>query len=221
MAAFGYFHTESSHHASEYLPYFRKEPGAGRVVHPEALGLLRGLRRPRRGGAVRGPAGQAESRAGALGRVRRPSSTGLETGRPQVIYGNVANRGLIPNLPAGLLCRSPLPGRPQRRPADGGRAAAAAVRGGQPDQRQRPGAGGRGGPHRRPGARLPRGDARPADRRPADARADPGDGRRAVHGRGGVAAGLRDPALTSRGHTVAFRTPPTKRSLPSASGAGG
>jgi alpha-galactosidase len=26
MAAFGYFHTESSHHASEYLPYFRKSP---------------------------------------------------------------------------------------------------------------------------------------------------------------------------------------------------
>ena len=24
MDAFGYFHTESSHHASEYLPYFRK-----------------------------------------------------------------------------------------------------------------------------------------------------------------------------------------------------
>ena len=45
MAAFGYFHTESSHHASEYVPYFRKEPGADRV-HPEALGLLRDLRRP-------------------------------------------------------------------------------------------------------------------------------------------------------------------------------
>src|SRR6185295_10504888 len=28
MAAFGYFHTESSHHASEYLPYFRKNPAA-------------------------------------------------------------------------------------------------------------------------------------------------------------------------------------------------
>ena len=26
MAAFGYFHTESSHHASEYVPYFRKNP---------------------------------------------------------------------------------------------------------------------------------------------------------------------------------------------------
>ncbi len=26
MDAFGYFHTESSHHASEYLPYFRKNP---------------------------------------------------------------------------------------------------------------------------------------------------------------------------------------------------
>jgi alpha-galactosidase len=26
MEAFGYFHTESSHHASEYLPYFRRTP---------------------------------------------------------------------------------------------------------------------------------------------------------------------------------------------------
>src|SRR5262245_35190730 len=26
LAAFGYFHTESSHHASEYVPYFRKSP---------------------------------------------------------------------------------------------------------------------------------------------------------------------------------------------------
>jgi alpha-galactosidase len=26
MNAFGYFQTESSHHASEYLPYFRKNP---------------------------------------------------------------------------------------------------------------------------------------------------------------------------------------------------
>ena len=24
MEAFGYFHTESSHHSSEYVPYFRK-----------------------------------------------------------------------------------------------------------------------------------------------------------------------------------------------------
>ena len=37
-----------------------------------------------------------------------------------MIYGNVANRGLIPTCP-GVLRRSALPGRPQRRTADRGR----------------------------------------------------------------------------------------------------
>ena len=32
---------------------------------------------------------------------------GMETGRPQVIYGNVPNRGLIPNLPAGCCVEVP------------------------------------------------------------------------------------------------------------------
>ena len=45
MNHFGYFETESSHHASEYLPYFRKDPRAGGGVPAGALGLLRDLRR--------------------------------------------------------------------------------------------------------------------------------------------------------------------------------
>ena len=32
---------------------------------------------------------------------------GMQTGRPQVIYGNVANSGLIPNLPAGCCVEVP------------------------------------------------------------------------------------------------------------------
>ena len=35
MNAFGYFQTESSHHASEYLPYFRKSPELAREFIPE------------------------------------------------------------------------------------------------------------------------------------------------------------------------------------------
>jgi len=35
MNHFGYFHTESSHHASEYLPYFRKTPELVQAFIPE------------------------------------------------------------------------------------------------------------------------------------------------------------------------------------------
>ena len=42
----------------------------------------------------------------------------IETGTPRVIYGNVANTGLIENLPAGRLRRGALPGRRRRRAAD-------------------------------------------------------------------------------------------------------
>src|SRR5690606_42091289 len=35
MVAFGYFHTQSSHHASEYLPYFRKTPQMVREFIPQ------------------------------------------------------------------------------------------------------------------------------------------------------------------------------------------
>ncbi len=101
MAAFGYFHTESSHHASEYLPYFRKNADlvdayiARRWDYYEIC-------------AAHDP---TDSTAQLLGRLKTELAPSLEygaqiihameTGEPAVIYGNVPNHGLISNLPAG------------------------------------------------------------------------------------------------------------------------
>ena len=150
MAAFGYFHTESSHHASEYLPWFRKDAGSRRRVHPEALGLL----------SRSAPPAIAEARpTELLEKLKaelKPSVeygamivNAMETGEPAVIYGNVPNRGLIDNLPDGccvevacLVDRNGVQPTALRRPA-------AATGGRQPDQHQRAGAGGAGRADRR------------------------------------------------------------------------
>ena len=101
MAAFGYFHTESSHHASEYLPYFRKDPervaqfvpkrwdyfelSSSRVAEDSDRKLL------------------AELKADLKPSVEYGAMivNAIETGEPAVIHGNVPNRGLIDNLPEG------------------------------------------------------------------------------------------------------------------------
>lgn len=111
MREFGAFPTESSGHISEYVPYFRKRKEviehyahmnpdiAGgerakrwpvqRAEHDEFL--RRDLERERRG-----------ERAFYLNRSLEYGSYILEghtLNRPQVIYGNVSNVGLIENLP--------------------------------------------------------------------------------------------------------------------------
>ena len=90
---------------------------------PPALGLLRDLRRPRRGGRDRPSCWRSlKQRAEAVGRVRRADRQ--RHARPASRPSSTAtspNRGLIDNLPAGLLRRGSLPGRRQRRPADRGR----------------------------------------------------------------------------------------------------
>lgn len=100
MNAFGYFHTESSPHASEYLPYFRKnealidhyEPTRWNYEEVKANNSARQRDRT-----------LVESLLGEL----KPSLeygawivNAMETGTPTVIYGNVPNTGLIDNLPA-------------------------------------------------------------------------------------------------------------------------
>ena len=101
MAAFGYFHTESSHHASEYLPYFRKHPTLVAEMLPVRWDYYEVC-----------AAHRAEDHtAKLLSRLKAELTPSLEygativhaieTGEPQVNYGNVANRGLIENLPAG------------------------------------------------------------------------------------------------------------------------
>jgi alpha-galactosidase len=98
MNAFGYFHTESSMHASEYLPYFRKrEDLIDRFVptrwNYEAIRDANLNRQADRSLLDR-----------MLGELVASDEYGswivnaMETGRPTVIYGNVPNSGLIDNL---------------------------------------------------------------------------------------------------------------------------
>ncbi len=111
MRSFGYFSTESSGHASEYVPYFRKRKAliehyvsmqpdcrggerasrwpVDRAEHDERLRDY--LERERRG-----------ERAFYLDRSLDVGSYVIEghaLNRPQVVYGNVRNSGLIENLP--------------------------------------------------------------------------------------------------------------------------
>jgi len=111
MRAFGYFTTESSGHVSEYVPYFRKRRDLIEYyvrMQPDCRGGER---------ASRWPADRAEHDERLrdyLERERRGERAfylerGLDAGsyiieghalnRPQVIYGNVGNSGLIENLP--------------------------------------------------------------------------------------------------------------------------
>lgn len=101
MDAFGYFHTESSHHASEYVPYFRKDAERIEQFIPQRWDYLEICR-----------AHDAEDSdhqlLDDLKADLRPSLeygalivNAMETGEPTVIYGNVPNHGLIDNLPDG------------------------------------------------------------------------------------------------------------------------
>jgi alpha-galactosidase len=98
MRTFGYFHTESSHHASEYLPYFRKNPATVANYIQQRWDYYE----------ICAAHDDADHHAQILERGLRPSYEygafivhSMETNTPRVIYGNVNNRGLITNLPEG------------------------------------------------------------------------------------------------------------------------
>lgn len=108
MVHFGAFVTESSGHFSEYLPYYRKRKDLlERYMRPRYLGQQSFY-------ADEWPKWRAESdsirRAILAGDKPLPMARGheyasyileaRETNQPYVIHGNVANNGLIPNLPA-------------------------------------------------------------------------------------------------------------------------
>ncbi len=100
MNAFGYFHTESSPHASEYLPYFRK--------NDELIEKYVPLRWDYDKVAANNLARQSDRTLveKLLAELKTSEEYGawivnaMESGDPTVIYGNVPNRGLIDNLPA-------------------------------------------------------------------------------------------------------------------------
>ena len=111
MRAFGYFTTESSGHVSEYVPYFRKRKALIEHyahIQPDCMSGMRArswsinraehdqqlrdyLERERRG-----------ERAFYLQRGLDAGSyivEGHALNRPQVMYGNILNKGMIENLP--------------------------------------------------------------------------------------------------------------------------
>ena len=107
MDTFGYFHTESSHHASEYLPYFRKNREMIEALVPERWDYYQ----------ICLAHDADEQTAKLVERLKGELTPSLEygaaiisalaTGEPTVIYGNVPNDDLIPNLPAGCSVEVP------------------------------------------------------------------------------------------------------------------
>lgn len=107
MAAFGYFHTESSHHASEYLPYFRKNPTTVDTFIQKRWDYYEISVARQNGDRER------EMLATLMAELAPSVEYGaliidsLVTGTPRVIHGNVPNHGLIPNLPEGCCVEVP------------------------------------------------------------------------------------------------------------------
>jgi alpha-galactosidase len=124
MRHFGYFVTESSGHASEYSPYFRKSAG---MVNEELVPRFSSERDGwfdfgRTGGYLRHCIARQElaqqdyaalidgSKAPPAARTHEYGSLiieAIETNRPARINGNVPNRDLMPGLPAGCCVEVP------------------------------------------------------------------------------------------------------------------
>ncbi len=121
MKHFGYFVTESSGHASEYVPYFRK---SARMVNEELVPRFKNQADhwfdfARTGGYLRTCISRFEEtqiKAEAAGEDRPPERTheygsyimeAIETNRPLRINGNVPNQALIDNLPADCCVEVP------------------------------------------------------------------------------------------------------------------
>jgi alpha-galactosidase len=107
MDAFGYFQSESSHHASEYLPYFRRTPADAAAYLPTRWDYLE----------ITSATDVVDHNEAVIGAWRPdPAATrersaalidAIATDTPRSIYGNVRNRGAIPNLPDGCVVEVP------------------------------------------------------------------------------------------------------------------
>ncbi|WP_432562699.1 alpha-glucosidase/alpha-galactosidase [Kineococcus sp. SYSU DK003] len=107
MNAFGYFETESSHHASEYLPYFRKNAEMIRQYIPERWDYYEIC-------VGHDDQGDIDAQLDKLKAELKPSVeygasivNSVVTGVPSVVYGNVPNVGVISNLPSDACVEVP------------------------------------------------------------------------------------------------------------------
>lgn len=111
FARLGYFVTESSEHFSEYVPWFIKRDRPD-LIEEFNIPLDEYIRRCE-DQIARWEQARVALEGGAPIEVHRSHEYGsgiihsLETGTPRVIYGNVANHGLIDNLPAGCCVEVP------------------------------------------------------------------------------------------------------------------
>ena len=101
MDAFGYFHTESSHHASEYLPYFRKDAARVEAFIPRRWDYFEVCSARATGDPNGDLVIRLKDRLEPSVEYGAVIIHAMETGIPAVIYGNVPNDGLISNLPQG------------------------------------------------------------------------------------------------------------------------
>ncbi len=100
MLLTGYFHTESSHHASEYWAWFRRTP---ELVHEyldrewNYLEICRSVDAEGSNEEIVEEARREGIRHG--GEFAAPIIDSFVTGVPRVVYGNVRNAGAVENLP--------------------------------------------------------------------------------------------------------------------------
>ncbi len=111
MAHLGFFVTESSEHFAEYVPWFIKSHRPDLV---ETFGIPLDEYPRRCEEQIAAWERQAEAFRQAARIEVTPSHeyaatmmTSVVTGRPSVIYGNVPNRGFIPQLPEGVAVEVP------------------------------------------------------------------------------------------------------------------
>jgi alpha-galactosidase len=111
MRQFGYFVTESTRHMSEYTPYFRSNPDVMKQFRLDEIRQDLTARQNRVDTHYEKLRADADSRE-PLSATRSDEYAcriieAMETGRPTIINGNVANNGLITNLPEGSCVEVP------------------------------------------------------------------------------------------------------------------
>lgn len=100
MMLTGFFHTESSHHASEYWAWFRKSPELTARYLDRRWDYLEICRRADATNTNEDVVEEARREGpGHGGEFAAPIVDSLVTGTPRVVYGNVRNGASIENLP--------------------------------------------------------------------------------------------------------------------------
>lgn len=118
LKAFGYYVTESSHHMSEYVPYFRKSDDWIKLIHRDSNwndkeiydGMVLQLYRDQEGEFERRVERLLSEEHLELTRSDEYGAfiiQSMVTDSPTIIHGNVGNKGLITNLPEGCCVEVP------------------------------------------------------------------------------------------------------------------